>query len=496
GGWPTTAFLAPDGSTLTGATYLTPPQMQRALDDIAEFYRTNKEQVAQRSAQLRDRKVAHKPSAPDDLRESMIVRLVEELIESFDEEYAGFGDSPKFPQPEVHEFLLSEWRATGQQRLYDMVARTMLAMAGGGMYDRVEGGFFRYSTTRDWSVPHFEKMAEDHAGLLRLLAQLVQVAPHDFRTTLVSATNYVRTVLRDPRTGLFAGSQDADEEYYELPLEERRKLTTPYVDRTSYTNWTCALAGALAIAGRALDDDALVNEALAALDYTHDRLLDADGLVYHFVADDAAPQVRGLLTDQVAYLRAMLDAHEIAGQARFLERAQALCDRIVSRFEAQDGGFYDRIAIESTIGRLDFADRPIVDNGLLAESLLRLAALTGIETYAETAARTLLLFARTYAAASPFAATYARALRRYLSPDVSVRIVGPAGETDEFREAAWRLPGVSASIRTVAPDAAASLGLPAAPSPAAYVCAGTVCGAPATEPAALRAAYDAVILSH
>ena len=81
-----------------------------------------------------------------------------------------------------------------------MTARTLLAMARGGTYDHVEGGFFRYSTTRDWSVPHFEKMAEDHAGLIRVLANLVLFAPSEqLRATLVSAVGYVRTVLARSR---------------------------------------------------------------------------------------------------------------------------------------------------------------------------------------------------------------------------------------------------------------------------------------------------------
>ena len=257
----------------------------------------------------------------------MIVGLIEELERSYDDEYGGFGDAPKFPQPEVHEFLLGEWRHSRNQRLYEMVARTMISMSRGGMYDHVEGGFFRYSTTRDWSVPHFEKMAEDHAGLLRVLSTLVFFAPTDeFRATLVSAMGYVRRVLRDPQTGFFAGSQDADEAYYTLPLEERRTREEPYVDRTSYTNWTCALAGAQCLVARALDDDTLLAEALQTLDNVADRLVDQSGLLYHVLAQGGAPEVRGLLSDQVAYARALLDAHEISGEARFLARARSISD--------------------------------------------------------------------------------------------------------------------------------------------------------------------------
>ncbi len=491
GGWPTTAFLAPDGTTLTGATYLPPEQMRRALDDIANFYREHKTEIGERAAQLGARRPSYRPVERDDLRESMVVRLVEELREAYDEEYGGFGDAPKFPQPETLEFLLNEWRLAGDQRIYAMVAQTMLAMARGGMYDHVEGGFFRYSTTRDWSVPHFEKMAEDHAGLLRVLAALELFAPTDeMHATLVSTIAYTREVLRDGATGFFAGSQDADETYYALSLPERRAYGAPYVDRTSYTNWTCALAGAWCLASAALDDDALLAQALQTLDAVHERLLDDDGLVYHFILPAGAPHVRGLLTDQVAYARALLDAHEISGDARFLERARSLADVAIARFEAAEGGFYDRLPGDGALGSLAVADRPLYENGLFAEVLLRLEALTAQERYREHAQRILTLYARTFAAAGTLAASYARALRRYLSPVVAVRIVGNPAATAEFREAALRLPSPFAAIRTLPGDAAVELNLLSDPSPAAYLCAGSVCAAPVREGGALREAYD------
>ncbi len=482
GGWPTTAFLAPDGTTLTGATYLPPEQMRSALDQIASFYAERKDDIAARASEVRARR-PHPLESGAELSDGPIAALIETLRGAFDEEYGGFGDAPKFPQPDVHEFLLAEWRRGGGQDLHDIVARTMLAMARGGMYDHVEGGFFRYSTTRDWSVPHFEKMAEDHAGLLRVFAGLVTFAPNDaFRATLVSALGYVRSVLHDPQTGFFAGSQDADESYFALPLTQRRERAAPYVDRTSYTNWTCALAGALCLSAQALDDDALAASAQTTLDNVHDRLLDADGLAYHVLQPGGEPEVRGLLSDQVAYARALLDAHETTGEPRFLDRAQSLCDRVTDRFAADDGGFYDRLPTENALGRLALSDRPIGDNGTFAEVLLRLAALTESSNYRDRAESVLRVYARDFASAGPFAATYARALRRYLSPEVTVRIAGAPVQTQAFREAALRLPAPFVAIRTQ----------PADDGVAAYVCKGTTCGPPARDPGALRGAYDAL----
>ncbi|MBV8245594.1 MAG: thioredoxin domain-containing protein, partial [Candidatus Eremiobacteraeota bacterium] len=325
GGWPSTVFLAADGTILTGATYVPPANMTGLLRDIDRFYRERRGEIADRIAEIaatRDARAAlRSESAPD---EACIDWTIETLVAAYDDEYGGFGTEQKFPHVDALEFLVQEYRVTGQPRLYEMVAKSVAAMASGGMYDHVEGGFFRYSTTRDWSVPHFEKMAEDHAGLLRVLSTLVQISDRtDFRDTLRSATSYVREVLYDERLQRFAGSQDADEAYYALPLEARRATPAPFVDRRAYANWNAALAGAFFSAGVALEDDRLIGVGTAVLDGMHATMLDGDGLLFHVAAPGEHPRIRGLLTDQTAYVRAALDAHEGTGEARFLERARA-----------------------------------------------------------------------------------------------------------------------------------------------------------------------------
>ncbi len=484
GGWPTTAFLAPDGTTLTGATYLPPSQMRHALDDIARFYREKKDEIVERSEELRGRTIAYEAAPAEALSEAIVDNVRNAIADMYDPEFGGFGEAPKFPQPEVLDFLVYEWRVREDRNCYDMVARTMLEMSRGGMYDHVEGGFFRYSTTRDWSVPHFEKMAEDHAGLLRVLSELALWAPtQDVHETLVSAIMYVRTVLRDPVTGFFSGSQDADEAYFALPLEERRKREAPYVDPRSYSNWTASLAGAFAWASLATDDDVLAHEALFTLDSLHERMRDPDGLLYHVVAPGEEPRIRGLLTDQVAYIRALLDAHEATGERRLLERAQAHADAVLQHFGAEDGGFYDHVGREQVIGRLDLPDRPIIDNGVMAENLLRLSVMTGEDRYRVEAERTLTLYANTYVNAGSFASTYARAVRRYLTAPVTVRLQGTPDATSDLREAARRLP---AAFTTVYADGGDE-------GPEAYVCSGTICAAPVKSAADLREAYDSLV---
>jgi uncharacterized protein YyaL (SSP411 family) len=492
GGWPTTAFLSSGGALLAGATYMPPEQMLGALDQIAAFYKEHREHVEERALELRKEQQLERGGG--ELRETMIARVLEEISDAYDAQFGGFGGEQKFPMPDVLDFLLQEHRATGDQRVYEMLAKSLLAMSGGGMYDRIEGGFFRYSTTRDWSVPHFEKMTEDHAALLRVLAELTRTTRNpSFRTTLESALGYVRTVLRDPKTNFFSGSQDADESYFELPLDERRKREAPYVDRTSYSNWTAAMAGTFALAGAALDDDAVTREAEAALDGLHDRMRDGDGLLYHYVEPGGAPQVRGLLTDQAAYLRALLDAHECGGRPRFLERARTLARAIERAFASPGGGFYDHAGAEEQLGNLAVRQRPLADNCLLAESFLRLSALEPDERMRQVAERTLQIYASNYGSMRIFAAPFARALRRYFSDAPSAVLAGTPEETAELREAARALPNPFTTVRTIGPDDRKTLedrGMDPKIAPALYLCRGNVCGAPARTPAEVRDAFE------
>lgn len=490
GGWPTTAFLAADGTTLTGATYLPPDRMAHVLREVATWYAKHRTEIPALAQARPTESAVQEPAEADDLAGE---RIVTAIASTFDEEYGGFGDAPKFPQPELLETLLAYAQANDDDRLRRMVVRTLLAMARGGMYDRVEGGFFRYSTTRDWSIPHFEKMAEDHAGLIRALALLLERAPHaELRETLTSAVGYVMTVLRDARTGFFGGSQDADEVYYGLPLDDRRAREAPYVDRTLYTDRNAALAGALALASATLDDDACAAAALFVLDGMEESMRDVDGLLYHVRRTGREPSIRGLLADHCAYLRALLDAHEVSGEARFLERAEAIASLVIARFGAEHGGFYDRADVEAPLGRLALPDRPIVENALLAESFLRLEELRAPSGDRAVAERALAVYASSSLRMGSFAAAYARAVLRLRSSGVCVRIVGTPAQGVELRRVARRLPSPFVAIRTIAVQRAYELELPAEPAPRAYVCSGRACGAPVESAADLRASYDAL----
>ena len=170
GGWPTTAFLTASGDILTGGTYMPPDQMASALMRIADYYRDNQAEIASRVLDARKRAASGVARSAGELEVRLVDEVVESVTSAYDPEYGGFGNAPKFPQTDAILLLLEQAVLRSDDSLRLRAVHTLEKMTGGGTYDHVEGGFFRYSTTQDWSVPHFEKMLEDHAGLVLALS--------------------------------------------------------------------------------------------------------------------------------------------------------------------------------------------------------------------------------------------------------------------------------------------------------------------------------------
>ncbi|MBJ7602438.1 MAG: thioredoxin domain-containing protein [Candidatus Dormibacteraeota bacterium] len=350
GGWPTTAFLTPEGDILTGATYLPPEQMTAALSKLSGYYRDNRTEIAAQVTRGREKAQQAAAISAGKLQPGLVDRILGNVEQAYDAEYGGFGDAPKFPQTDALALLAEQSLLRGEPGLLEMARHTLAQMAGGGTYDHVEGGFFRYSTTRDWSVPHFEKMLEDHAGLLSALALTGQAEILD------DAVRYLETVLRDEQTGLYAGSQDADEDYYARDEAGRQELRPPYVDRRVYVAWNCALAVAYLDADARLDRPRLRERALQVLDAVFQRFSDPAGGLLH------TDEVGGQLGDQVWGLLACVRA----GQR---ERASQLLGVLRDRYaDAELGGYFDHAAVDST-ARLAQRQKPLGENAIAALAL-------------------------------------------------------------------------------------------------------------------------------
>jgi hypothetical protein len=451
GGWPTTAFLTASGDILTGATYLPPDQMASALIRISDYYSSHQAEIASRVLEARKRAASSVARSAGELEPRLVDSILEAVRNAYDAEYGGFGNAPKFPQTDAILLLLEQSVVRSDPELRKMAVHTLERMSGGGTYDHVEGGFFRYSTTQDWSVPHFEKMLEDHAGLVAALAQA------EMPEVLEKTTAYLDRVLRDPKSGLYAGSQDADEHYYSLDAGARAHSEAPYVDRRVYTSWNAALAVAYLDAG--LPADRLLDSLFKRAYRKGEGMAHADG-------------VGGQLADQVWSLWAALRAYQHGLGERWLEIARDLASHVEVRFGDRElGGYLDHSGDED-LGRLGERIKPLAENSVAAIALIELDILTGdlAAPYRQRARRALESVAALPRQYGLMAAVFARALDR-LPHAIKVTTKNPE---------------LAVAARIAHPYAV----IDPSGDRRAVVCAGTICLAPVSTPDALKDAIQ------
>ncbi len=219
GGWPLTAFLTPEGKVFYGGTYFPPqdaygrPSFEHVLRAVAKHYKENKGEAMRDAESLHQALAERRTSVTDAaaVNDAFLKEGLDALRGEADPVNGGFGSAPKFPHAGAMEFLLATIHRTGATGLREIALRTLTAMAQGGVYDQVGGGFHRYSTDGQWIVPHFEKMLYDNAGLLANYAHAWQLtgAPL-FRSTAEGILAWVDEVLSDRRHGGYYTSQDAD----------------------------------------------------------------------------------------------------------------------------------------------------------------------------------------------------------------------------------------------------------------------------------------------
>jgi uncharacterized protein len=236
-GWPLSVFLTPDGKPFFGGTYFPPeeshgrPGFRKVLETVAVFYREKRGEAEEYAGNLLD---YLKPEAvrPGEIRKGMIESAEANILSEFDPQNGGFGSSPKFPMSGAIDFLINRYFITGKETTGSAARRTLEAMAKGGFHDQLAGGFHRYSTDEAWIVPHFEKMADDNAWLLRAYVNGWSVfGDAYFKEAAEGIISFVMEVLSDPRGGFYA-SQDADVTpddeggYFTWTEEEFRKSLT------------------------------------------------------------------------------------------------------------------------------------------------------------------------------------------------------------------------------------------------------------------------------
>ena len=212
GGWPMTVFCDTDGRPFFGGTYYPKPQFLQLLAAVDDAWRNRREGLAQQAGELteavgRTERMTSSGAVPG--AETLNTAL-EGLASQFDSVWGGFGRAPKFPQSMSLELCLRAHAETGSSDALDVVVTSLDAMASGGMYDHLGGGFARYSVDDHWMVPHFEKMLYDQALLARVYVHAFQVTGEPRYAQVAAET--IEYVLRDlrHRDGGFFSAEDAD----------------------------------------------------------------------------------------------------------------------------------------------------------------------------------------------------------------------------------------------------------------------------------------------
>jgi uncharacterized protein len=488
GGWPTTAFLTPDGRVINGGTYMPPEQMRQTLRDIRSFWEKSQEN----STKTFD--IPQIESAPSgSLSETIIDEVLAEIANNFDPIYGGFGGQPKFPSTDALELALLKYHCSGNREFLRIVKLTLDTVGKSGLYDKEMGGFFRYSTTRDWSIPHFEKMSEVNSKWLRLYTHAYQVTNEGFYAEIAwGIMGYLKTWLSDQQNGCFFGSQDADEKYYSRSYAERVSLTPPFIDRRVYTNWNAMLISAFLEASSVFVDEATRDFALKSLDRLLKLNYKRGNGMFHF--NDGKPHLQNLLSDQAQTANTLLVAYETTGKIEFLRIAQELMDTAVRKlFDFEHGGLIDTVVDSNAHGFLSKPAKPLDENSFAAQVLTRLHHLSGREMYRKMAEGTLKRFAEMYPQLGFMAADYALAVDAFLHEPTIIRIIGSSevSLTNDLLIEAHRNYEPRKIIQILDPrrerKSITALGYPISESPTAYICVGRTCTASITEPRQISA---------
>jgi len=500
GGWPMSVFLTPQGKPFYGGTYFPDqprhglPSFRQVLEGVSQAWRERRADIEQSGEALALAISASAPAVADasdssvKLGEGVLDAALVGLEREFDARHGGWGGSPKFPQPMTIEFLLRLHVKNGDARPLAMARRTLDAMAAGGIYDHLGGGFARYATDGVWLVPHFEKMLYDNAQLARVYVHAWQLTGEPrYRQVAEQTLEFVARELRTADGG-FAASLDADTDgeegatyAWDKPeidavlgadaaefdavygvtdngnweghtilaraigssdtdglararrtlFEARQRRPQPARDDKVLTGWNGLMIAAFADAAAAFGESRWAELGAGAADLLLDRVRDGEGRLRRSWKDGRALQ-SGVLEDYANLADGLIALYEATFEEHYLTAARALADTILDHFGDPVGGFFDTADDhEALIARpKDVQDNAVPSGGAMtATVLLKLASLTGEGHYADAASAAI---ARVVTVAQRYPTAFAQwlnAIAFQLGDPVEICVSGdPAAE--------------------------------------------------------------------
>lgn len=420
GGWPLNVFLTPDLEPFYGGTYFPPhdahgrPGFMRLLREIHKAWQERNETIREIGRELRTalQKAVDLTKNPPPSSDEVVSRLIKTLQLDFDPRWGGFGQAPKFPPHMALNFLLQSSFRYPEGRNWEMIHRTLEAMAGGGIHDHVGGGFHRYAVDPAWQVPHFEKMLSDNALLADIYTRAWWFTGRPLYR--IVAQNILDYLIRDMVSpdGLFFTSEDADADGKEgtfyvwtpdeirriLPSDEaewvvklfnltehgnfeegkstlvvdlgqpeaeqlyvdawqtvreviyrtRQKRPRPFRDEKILTDWNALAISAFVRAGVLFQDKPYLEQALRTFDALRDCMWKEGKLYHHAMNGERGGE--GFLLDYAAFASAAVDVYEATARNDALELAVELVDRVEERFRTHTSpGYFDALASDERI---------------------------------------------------------------------------------------------------------------------------------------------------
>ncbi len=400
GGWPMTCFLTPSGEPFYCGTYYPREQLLQVLEAVRETWGTRRAEVVGAADRIASRlREMGGPLGEVPVDADLVAGAVDRLATQFDAARGGFGGAPKFPPSMVLELLLRHHARTGSEAALAMAHRTCEAMARGGIYDQLAGGFARYSVDAAWVVPHFEKMLYDNAQLLRVYTHLWRSTGDRLARRIACET--AEFLLRDLGTaeGGFASALDADTDgvegltyvwtpselvavlgeedgrraaqllsvtgrgtfehgtstlqLLEDPADEawwhavrqrllaaRQERPQPARDDKVVTSWNGLALAALSDAGAVLGEPRLVDAGRRCAAFVLETHL-VDGRLRRASRGGVVGAAAGVADDHGNLAEGLLALHQATGEARWLSAAGGLLDTALERFGDGMGGFHD-----------------------------------------------------------------------------------------------------------------------------------------------------------
>jgi hypothetical protein len=550
GGWPLNVFCTPDQAPFYAGTYFPPapshglPSWRQLLEAIVEAWTERREEIREGAPRIVDRLQGAALLEPSNeiLDAHVLTEAEAGLRRSFDPRNGGFGHAPKFPQTSAIEFLLRRGDV-------EVAGKSLIAMASGGIYDQVGGGFARYSVDAQWLVPHFEKMLYDNGLLARAYLHGWQVTGDGlFRRVCEETLGWALREMRGPEGGFYsaldADSEGVEGKFYIWSLDElrsvagdeaaawfgateqgnfegsniltrgegdpeqldewraklyavREKRVWPGLDDKRLCSWNALMISALADAGAVLENDQYLDAARKCADFILTKMRDDSGRLLR-TWKDGVGRLNAYLEDHAYMVEALLTLYEATWETRWFSEARSIADTMIERFADEErGGFFDTSTDHEKLvtRRKSLEDNPIpAGNSSAAFGLLRLAALTGEHSYEQRAVGVFRLLHEVAGRHPQAFAHLLQAMDFYFAPVKEIAIVGPdADALAHVVRARFRphvvLAGRPPAGRGETPPDGGQRAVPlleGRDQPGAYVCENFTCKRPVSEPAELE----------